>query len=92
MAKGSGGAKGGSTIGVPGRYLPVEDKEGAAGDLARSSENEHGKKRNLHYPPAPEPLPFGVPDNHTHLDFRDGLVNVNFRRPWMLQTPWGFPA
>lgn len=28
------------------------------------------------YPPAPEPLPVPVMDNHTHLDFRQGLLDV----------------
>ncbi|MHA7196955.1 TatD family hydrolase [Arthrobacter alkaliphilus] len=28
------------------------------------------------YPPAPEPLPVPVMDNHTHLDFRQGLLEV----------------
>src|SRR5699024_10875030 len=28
------------------------------------------------YPPAPEPAPVPVVDNHAHLDFRDGLVQV----------------
>lgn len=35
-----------------------------------------GQRRNLEYPPAPEPLPVPVMDNHTHLDFRAGLVQV----------------
>lgn len=29
------------------------------------------------YPPAPEPLPVPVIDNHTHLDFRSGLIEVS---------------
>ncbi|MCA4133589.1 TatD family hydrolase [Arthrobacter sp. M4] len=29
------------------------------------------------FPPAPEPLPVPVIDNHTHLDFRNGLVEVS---------------
>ncbi|MFW0773686.1 TatD family hydrolase [Paenarthrobacter nitroguajacolicus] len=31
------------------------------------------------YPPAPEPLPVPVMDNHTHLDFRHGLIEVSVR-------------
>jgi TatD DNase family protein len=42
----------------------------------RSSTGEDGRRRKLEYPPAPEPLPVPVVDNHTHLDFRDGLVEV----------------
>ena len=40
------------------------------------AEEKSGKKRRLEYPPAPEPLPVPVIDNHAHLDFRDGLVRV----------------
>lgn len=40
-------------------------------------EEKTGKKRRLEYPPAPEPLSVPVVDNHTHLDFRDGLVRVD---------------
>ncbi|HEV7167265.1 MAG TPA: TatD family hydrolase [Micrococcaceae bacterium] len=42
----------------------------------RSSKDDGGRRRNLDYPPAPEPLPVPVMDNHTHLDFHDGLVRV----------------
>ncbi|OMH31391.1 TatD family hydrolase [Tersicoccus sp. Bi-70] len=43
----------------------------------RSSTGENGRSRRLTYPPAPEPLPLPVMDNHTHLDFHDGLVEVD---------------
>lgn len=43
----------------------------------RSAKGEDGRKRVLEYPPAPEPLPVPVVDNHTHLDFRDGFVEVS---------------
>jgi TatD DNase family protein len=42
----------------------------------RSRTEGDGRRRQLSYPPAPEPLPVPVMDNHTHLDFRDGLVSV----------------
>ncbi|MBB5831711.1 TatD family hydrolase [Brachybacterium aquaticum] len=42
---------------------PVRDRE----DL-----DPRGKKRDRSWPPAPEPLPFPVIDNHCHLDFADG--------------------
>lgn len=45
----------------------------------RSVVDEGGKRRKLDYPPAPEPLPEAVIDNHTHLDFRDGLLSVPLR-------------
>ncbi|MBG6182798.1 TatD DNase family protein [Arthrobacter sp. CAN_A214] len=38
-----------------------------------------GRRRKPDYPPLPEPLPVPVIDNHTHLDFRDGLVQVDVR-------------
>ncbi|MFE4198221.1 TatD family hydrolase [Paenarthrobacter sp. NPDC056912] len=31
------------------------------------------------YPPAPEPLPVPLMDNHTHLDFRHGLIEVSVK-------------
>lgn len=77
MAKGSGENQDGSTFGVPPAYLPADDPAGDAAGLARSADGETGKKRNLSYPPAPEPLPFGVPDNHTHMDFLDGRISVS---------------
>ncbi|ABY24717.1 DNase, TatD family [Renibacterium salmoninarum ATCC 33209] len=47
------------------------------GGLQRSPQDETGRRRKLAYPVAPEPLPEPVIDNHTHLDFRDGLVEVS---------------
>lgn len=32
--------------------------------------------RNLEHPPVPEPLPFDVYDNHTHLEFEDGIETL----------------
>jgi len=37
------------------------------------------KDSRREYPPAPEPLPVPVMDNHTHLDFRHGLIEVSVR-------------
>ncbi|VXB81153.1 Uncharacterized metal-dependent hydrolase TatD [Arthrobacter sp. 9V] len=37
------------------------------------------KDSRREYPPAPEPLPVAVMDNHTHLDFRHGLIEVSVR-------------
>ena len=42
---------------------PVRDRE----DI-----DPRGSKRDRSWPPAPEPLPFPVIDNHCHLDFADG--------------------
>lgn len=52
---------------------PLDDSTGPA----RTTQEEGGRRRKLDYPPAPEPLPEPVIDNHTHLDFRDGLVEIS---------------
>lgn len=67
---------------APAAYRPVPDhqpvlKSSEQAAAARASKDEGGRRRNLEYPPAPEPLPVPVMDNHTHLDFRDGLVSVS---------------
>lgn len=49
---------------------------GEDGPHRAATEEKSGRRRRLEYPPAPEPLPVPVVDNHTHLDFRDGLVKV----------------
>ncbi|MFP5313480.1 MAG: TatD family hydrolase, partial [Actinomycetes bacterium] len=41
-------------------------------DPATDEAQEQGSARQKAYPPAPEPLPVPVMDNHTHLDFPDG--------------------
>lgn len=41
-----------------------------------STEPADAKASRKEYPPAPEPLPVPVMDNHTHLDFRHGLIEV----------------
>jgi len=46
---------------------------------ARSAVAENGKRRDTSYPPAPRPLPVSVIDNHTHMDFRDGWVEVSVK-------------
>lgn len=76
-------AAGGQT---PAAYRPPEQEgepsggagsaDAGSGDGARRAGDDAGRKRNLDYPPAPEPLAVPVPDNHTHLDFRDGWVTV----------------
>ncbi|MGY5763588.1 TatD family hydrolase [Brachybacterium sp. DNPG3] len=38
----------------------------------RDAVDPRGRKRDRSWPPAPEPLPFPVIDNHCHLDFSDG--------------------
>ncbi|MBG6217268.1 TatD DNase family protein [Arthrobacter sp. CAN_A6] len=48
-------------------------------DTGSGAADGGGRRRKLDYPPLPEPLPVPVIDNHTHLDFRDGLVQVDVR-------------
>lgn len=38
---------------------------------------EAGEGRNLEHPPSPEPLPVAVYDNHTHLEFEDGIETLS---------------
>ena len=47
---------------------PVRDRE----DI-----DPRGKKRDRSWPPAPEPLPYPVIDNHCHLDFADGDTQLS---------------
>ncbi|MGD6978352.1 TatD family hydrolase [Citricoccus zhacaiensis] len=67
---------------VPAAYRPAPDEEPGApavpgGRRRQPTEEKSRRKRRLEYPPAPEPLTVPVVDNHTHLDFRDGLVTVD---------------
>ena len=66
---------------APAAYRPRPDSAtgGGPAPLAarEATEEKSGRKRRLEFPPAPEPLPVPVVDNHTHLDFRDGLVRVS---------------
>ena len=45
----------------------------------RDTTSEHGQKRDLSYPPLPEPLPVAVYDNHTHLEISDGDQPIDYR-------------
>lgn len=66
---------------TPEAYLPKEDAgdgNQSGGQRAATEENT-GRRRNLSYPPAPEPLPHPVVDNHTHLDLRDGNINLSYQ-------------
>lgn len=56
------------------------DSTAAQTSAVRSPAEGDGRRRHQSYPPAPEPLPVPVMDNHTHLDFRDGLVSVTVRQ------------
>lgn len=58
---------------IPAAYQPAPSRttpDGGAPDAG-------GRSQKQQYPPAPEPLPVPVMDNHTHLDFRSGLPLVS---------------
>jgi TatD DNase family protein len=76
---GSGDAAGSVDPAVPVAYRPAaEEVPAAPGERRREpTEEKSRRRRRLEYPPAPEPLTVPVVDNHTHLDFRDGLVTVD---------------
>jgi TatD DNase family protein len=54
--------------------IPDAYRSPVAGD---APDPENGRKRE--FPPAPEPLPVPVMDNHTHLDFPDGKAPVGIK-------------
>ncbi|MFD5822880.1 TatD family hydrolase [Nesterenkonia xinjiangensis] len=63
---------------TPEAYVPAPERAPEDGAPVRDeSEEGSGRRRRLEYPPAPEPLPVSVIDNHAHLDFRDGQVAVS---------------
>lgn len=60
-------------------YVGISDAEGGEGTRRRSTTGENGRSRNLLFPPAPEPLPYPIVDNHTHMDLLDGEVEISAR-------------
>src|SRR5699024_8682821 len=59
------------------QYLPTDTgSRGGAGPACSPIDEYTVRKRKLIYPAAVEPAPVPVVDNHAHLDFRDGLVQV----------------
>lgn len=63
---------------TPVQYLPQSQTVDEDGNPSRSATDEYtGRQRKLEYPPAPQPSPVPVVDNHTHLDFRDGYVRLS---------------
>ena len=60
-------------------YTGISDAEGGEGTRRRSTTGENGRSRNLVFPPAPEPLPYPIVDNHTHMDLLDGEVEISTR-------------
>ena len=63
----------------PERYAVPDDAPDGEGTRRRAAQADDGRRRNLRYPPAPEPLPHPVVDNHTHMDLQDGQVAVSVR-------------
>lgn len=63
---------------TPPAYVPTGRPISDDGTPVRAQTEESSKRaRRLEYPPAPDPLPVPVVDNHAHLDFRDGVVQVS---------------
>ncbi|MFF1253084.1 TatD family hydrolase [Pseudarthrobacter sp. NPDC058329] len=54
--------------------IPAAYRASAPGDR-----QESGTSQQRSFPPAPEPLPVPVMDNHTHLDFPDGEAPVGIK-------------
>lgn len=61
------------------RYTGIEDEDSGLGTRRRSTAGDDGRSRNLTFPPAPEPLPVPIVDNHTHMDLLDGEVEITAR-------------
>lgn len=59
-------------------------ERGSSGPQALASrdttEEKSGRSRRLEYPPAPQPLAVPIVDNHAHLDFRDGHLDVSIHQ------------
>ncbi|MBM7051423.1 MULTISPECIES: TatD family hydrolase [unclassified Rothia (in: high G+C Gram-positive bacteria)] len=60
-------------------HYNVTDEESGEGTRRRSTDGDGGRKRNLVFPPAPEPLPHPIIDNHTHMDLLDGEVAISVK-------------
>lgn len=60
----------------PEHYELGEDQRSGPGTGRRGQAAETGHTRDLSFPPAPEPLPAPLVDNHTHIDIQDGRVRI----------------
>ncbi len=67
-----------SSASIPQQYRAAEQPDD---DVNGSSSSAGGGKRGRKgdYPCAPVPLPVSVIDNHTHLDFGEGLIQVGVK-------------
>lgn len=54
----------------------VAGEPSGEGTRRRGTEGDGGRRRNLEFPPAPEPLPVPIVDDHTHMDLLDGDTAV----------------
>ncbi|MFC7376813.1 MULTISPECIES: TatD family hydrolase [unclassified Brachybacterium] len=69
----AGRAPGSGAAVVSGASAPAAAEPGASAPVrSREQIDPRGRSRDRSWPPAPEPLPFPVIDNHCHLDFADG--------------------
>ncbi|MFI8597796.1 TatD family hydrolase [Rothia koreensis] len=59
------------------RYTGIADEASGEGTRRRSASGDDGRSRNLIFPPAPEPLPSPVVDDHSHMDLLDGEVEIS---------------
>ena len=57
-------------------HYDVSGEPAGEGTRRRYEEGAGGRRRDLTFPPAPEPLPAPIIDNHTHMDLLDGQVAV----------------
>lgn len=61
------------------RYVGIAEEPSGEGTRRRHTAGDDGRSRNLVFPPAPEPLPVPIVDDHTHMDLLDGEVEVSAR-------------
>ncbi len=59
------------------RYTGITGEQSGEGTRRRGTAGGDGRSRNLVFPPAPEPLPSPVVDDHTHMDLLDGEVEIS---------------
>ncbi|WP_238654524.1 TatD family hydrolase [Rothia uropygialis] len=59
------------------RYTGIAEEQSGRGTRRRGTAADDGRSRNLVFPPAPEPLPSPVIDDHTHMDLLDGEVEIS---------------
>ncbi|WP_370544319.1 TatD family hydrolase [Frondihabitans sp. VKM Ac-2883] len=58
---------------------PSHDQNAGATHIRKRSDESGGQKRDLSYPPLPQPLTVPVYDNHTHLEIEDGEEGLDYR-------------